>query len=176
MDVHNNFFIVNGPGVYLRKNMFDNNDVVMVIMMDTVQTLASSQPYGNILDVDPNMSTPNNMLQISNIPIMKWIHVAVRVEGTNMDAYVNGIVAGRLVFDSVPNQNFYDINCCCNNGFNGSMSNLQYFNYALTSFDINSIVYRGPNLTQANNVGDTTSFGQPYYLNNSWFYNKMQVD
>lgn len=173
MDKSKNVFIINGPGVYLRKNVFnDDNDIVLMVMMDTVKTLASSQTISS----DPSQNSNNNILMIAKLPIMKWIHVAVRVEGTAMDAYINGVVAGRVIFDSVPNQNYYDVNCCCNNGFSGSLSNLQYFNYGLSTIEINSIVYAGPNVNQAGSLADTTSAGQPYYLNSSWFASKMQVN
>ena len=177
--IDNNVYEMNGPGVYLRKNVFDDSDMQLIFMMDTVDTLASSQEYWNVSNgssEDNNVSVPENIIQISNLPVMKWIHLAVRVEGMTMDVYVNGIVAGRMVLDSVPRQNYYDINCCCNNGFNGSISNLQYYNYALTSYDINNIVRSGPNLTQSTNISDTTSYGKPYYLNNSWFMDKMAVN
>ena len=174
--IDNNVYEMNGPGVYLRKNVFDESDMQLIVMMDTASTLASSQQYWNVgsnAKTKNNVALPENILQINNLPVMKWIHVAIRVEGMTMDTYVNGIVAGRMVLDSVPRQNFYDINCCCNSGFNGSISNLQYYNHALTAFDINSIVYNGPNLTQSSNIADTTSYGKPYYLNNSWFLDKM---
>ena len=170
MDQKGNVYMINGPGVYLRRNVFnDDNDMVMMVMMDTVQTLASSQ----LIPSDLSLNSNANTLMITKLPIMKWIHVAVRVEATAMDTYINGVVAGRVIFDSVPNQNYYDVNCCCNEGFNGSLSNLQYFNYGLSTLEINSIVYGGPNLNQAGSLTETTSAGQPYYLNNMWFSNKM---
>lgn len=176
---------INGPGVYLRRNLFDEQDLQLLILMDTAKTMTSTQQYWNASVTDEScaaaannnsVSTPENVLEISNLPVMKWIHVAVRVEGVSMDAYVNGTIAGSLAFDGVPYQNFYDINCCCNNGFDGSLSNLQYYNHALSAFEINRIVYAGPNLTQTNKVGDVTSYGKPYYLSSGWFLDKMGVN
>ena len=170
LDSYGNVFNMNSIGVYLRKNMFDDKDMTMMVMQDTAMTLASSDKY-----YSSSGATPSNILFIANLPTMKWMHIAVRVKGTEMSVYVNGLVAAKLTLDSVVSQNYGEISICANGGFNGSLSNLQYFSYGLSSFDINSVVFAGPNLTQSNGVADTTSKGKPYYLNDGWFSNKMQT-
>ena len=173
LDAYKNVMTVNGPGVYLRKNTYDNADNRLLVLMDTVETQASSLWGWDQKGKGSYWSGGNNLMHIDNIPTMKWVHVAVRVQGTTMDTYVNGTVSNKVVFDSVPSQNYYDVNLCQNGGFHGSLSNLQYFDHALSVFDINAIVYAGPNLTQSASIADTTSYGKPYYLSNLWYSEKV---
>jgi hypothetical protein len=65
----------------------------------------------------------------------------------------------------VPKQNYDDVHVGKNGGFNGSLSNLRYYDYALSAFDINALVNYGPNLTPSsldakpNNVYDYLGLG-----------------
>ena len=72
-----------------------------------------------------------NFVDVENIPVQKWIHVGIVVSGTNMDVYINGKLRKRTTFDSVPKQNFGDVWITMNGGFEGYLSRLQYFRYAL---------------------------------------------
>ena len=58
------------------------------------------------------------------------------MKNTVMEIYVNGVVSGRLQFREMPMQNYYDVNVCKNGGINGKISNLRYYNKALTIFEI----------------------------------------
>ena len=108
----------------------------------------------------------NNSISINNIPIRKWVHVAIRMENSIVDVYINGTIENRLLLDNVPKQNFYDVNICQNGGFSGNLSNFRYFNYALNVFDINSIVSWGPNLTLVNSPMNSNYY---YYLSRNWY-------
>ena len=122
---------------------------------------------GLYIDVDSNTRKPTNQLlfrmdvvsdraatlvpkniQIANIPLNKWFHVAFRLKDYSLDCYVNGVLAQSVNFgDKVPKQNYDDVYVSQNGGFNGSISNLRYYDYALSAFDINTLVNYGPNLT-----------------------------
>lgn len=145
----------NGPGVYLKKSGTTNNSesATLHIIMDT-----SSQT--------------NNNIDIDNIPLRKWVHVAMRMQNTTFDIYVNGIVSNRLVLQDVPKQNYNDVNIGKNGGFVGKLSNLRYYTHALNAFEINNIVSSGPNTSQSSLSGATTS-GDSTYLSNIWYSNKM---
>lgn len=137
----------NGPGLYL--SPMDNK---LHIVMDTVTA-----------------SDSNTTIDIDNIPIQKWFHVAMRLQNTILDVYINGIVVKRLILQNTPKQNYGDIHICQNGGFYGKLSNLRYYSRALNVFEINNIVSSGPNLTVAEDVKPTGGFG---YLSNRWYASK----
>jgi hypothetical protein len=140
--------INNAPGVYL--GPANNN---LHIVMDTV-----------------NGSDTNKTIDIDNIPIRKWVHVAIRMQNLVLDVYVNGVVSSRLILNNVPKQNYNDVYICQSGGFAGKLSNLRYLSYAMNVFEINNVVLGGPNLT----VTDNTSKSSGYtYLSTSWYTSKL---
>ena len=150
----------NGPGLYLYKNKVNNNDnsspsqLNLLYQMDVVSPDASGQ------------YTPQQAV-ISNLPIGKWFHVAVRMQNKTMDCYVNGVISNRVSFgDYIPKQNYDPVIYAGNGGFAGSTSNLRYYDYALSVFEINSVVYYGPNLSAASGTSNSSYFD---YLGQSWY-------
>jgi hypothetical protein len=181
IDASLNVSTTNCPGVYVYNNNNSNNANIknvdnsnntsnmISIMIDTVTTSISSQ---NVAALPSN----TQIINISNIPINKWFHLAIRCQNKSIDVYINGIIYVRSVLAQPPRQNSDNIHVCDSNPANGSISDLRYFAYALSVVDINGIVNRGPNLTLnagyaksgANNGGRFTNAS---YLANSW-YNK----
>ena len=102
----------------------------------------------------------------------KWVHVALRLENTVLDVYINGTISGRMVLTSVPKQNYYDVNVCGNSGFSGKLSNLRYYDHALSAFEINNVVAAGPN-TETSSKSSITSGKDAYYLSSQWFASKL---
>jgi hypothetical protein len=135
----------NGPGVYI-KNQNDANGGKQCVMHFEMNVVNPDNSVGG------TNQTPNVVLNVPNFPIGKWSHVAFRLQNKILDCYVNGTVTSRVNFgDKIPKQNYDNIYLCGNNGFPGNLSNLRYYDYALSVFEINSIVYYGPNL---NSVGE----------------------
>ena len=133
-------------------------------------------PANNNLHIIMNTVSPNdtnNVIDISNIPMRKWVHVALRLQNTIVDVYINGSVSGRLILQNVPKQNYNDVYVCQNGGFAGKLSNLRYFNYALNVFEINTVVARGPNTKMTSNTQYTKPFGSFSYLSNQWYASKL---
>ena len=95
--------------------------------MDSVKAPDSTSGNPNIIDID-------------NVPLKKWVHVAIRAMNTKVDVYVNGIIASRLEMLDTPKQNYGDIYIAQNGGFMGKLSALRYYNRALNIFEINHIV------------------------------------
>jgi len=157
----------NAPGVYLLQDL----------SQDTTYKPANSGfvKLHIIMDTEsPADTASQTSIEVENLPYNKWFHVAIRLENTVMDVYVNGLLTERLVFQNVPKQNFYDINICQNGGFDGSLSNLQYFSRALNVFDINNILFWGPNLNLAQIAGSSTAALPNYnYLSGDWYFNKL---
>jgi len=139
--------VLNGPGLY-----FDNCGNQLCIAMNTVSSL-----------------NPVEYLNVPNLPLQKWFHCAIRLENTVMDAYINGAIAGRLIMQDVPKQNYEDINVCKNGGFNGSIADLHYYDHALSVFEINNIVVWGRNTQPTNSSGTSDATGFPYYLSSLWY-------
>lgn len=119
----------NGPGIYLGKPSDPNH---LYILMDSIDT--------------PAISSSNLVIDIPNLPA-DYFHVAVKCLNTYIDVYINGNLVKRANLMNVPKQNYYDIAVCPYNGFNGKLSNLQYFNYGLSVIELNKIVKAGPDTT-----------------------------
>jgi len=139
----------NAPGVYL-----SNTENKIRVYMDTVKN-------------------NNNWIDVTNIPLRKWFHLAVRVQNTLLDVYVNGVMSGRKLCSEVPKQNYEDVNIGSNGGFSGNLSNLVYYSRAVNVFELNNILLYGPNLTQSSRVSDRRDTGYYSYLSNLWYYAKL---
>ena len=100
----------------------------------------------------------------------KWLNVIIRVdEQRTMDVYINGRLTRRHILSSPPRQNYGDVFLSLNGGFGGYSSCLRYFDSAIGTQQIQSIVADGPCL---NMIGpDGVSDGdEPRYLSLRWFF------
>jgi len=122
--------INNGPGVYFGKKGTGSN--TLYILMDTASESATK-------------NDPVSIIKIPNLPISTYFHLAIRCQNTYIDIYVNGTLLKRQNLMNVPKQNYYNVNVCPSGGYSGTLSNLQYFDRALTVVEINSVVQSGPN-------------------------------
>lgn len=139
----------NGPGLYLK----DDYSAIRVVMS--------------------TFNTSDKSIDVANIPINKWFNVIIRVENTDLDVFINGDLAQRLPLESVPFQNYGDVNVAINNGFNGVMSSLRYYNTALGTRAIANIVSEGPNLKAIGASGGAP--GLTDYLSMRWFYGQWNA-
>jgi hypothetical protein len=71
-----------------------------------------------------------------------------------------------------PKQNYYDITVC--GGFNGSLSNLRYYDHALNVFDINNIIMFGPNTIPSKLASNSGGSGNYAYLSSQWYTNTFK--
>ena len=152
------------PGVYMRS---DTN--TLRVYMNTYKTW-------------------NNYVEVENIPVSKWVHVAIVCSENSLEVYINGNLAKKLPFDGfAPYQNFEDI-CCFSqrrltmkhsivpstdeNGFDvfgcmkGQLSRLNYFSYALCYAEINQLMNEGPSSKMDSSVTNTNI---PPYLDDTWW-------
>lgn len=150
----------NGPGLYLTNQTQTSgaNLAKLHVVMDSVQ-----------------MNDPNVTLEIDNIPIKNWVHVAIRIKNTILDVYINGTIAGRIVLDHVPKQNYQPVILSGGpNTMSGKISDLRYFNRAIDVFEINAIVSNGPNLTTSSLSDESNKSGNYFtYLSNNWYTSKL---
>lgn len=133
----------NAPGLYLAPNTN-----ALVVVMNT---------FDNIQE----------KITIDDIPLNKWVCVQIRVTNHQLDTYINGKLAKRLILKGVPKQNYGDVFVAMNGGFSGYMSDLRYFNSALGTAQIQNIVDAGPNLKMNSPSMNT---GAPSYLSLRWFF------
>ena len=118
-------------------------------------------------DIDNTTQKP---IIVDNVPLQKWIHVAFRLENTLLDVYINGNINNRFKMSYAPKINYYDIQICPNGGFSGFLSNLRYYDYALSVFDINNIVMFGPNTANSKLSSDYQNANGDYsYLSTKWY-------
>jgi hypothetical protein len=136
----------NAPGLYIAPGTNK-----LVVMMNTFDVI-------------------NEEIDIPNIPINKWVNVILRCRNTFLDVYVNGTITRSVELTGVPKQNYGDVFVALNGGFDGYISNLQYYNYSLGTTGINKVVSNGPNLNMVasdNSIGLTTK--NVKYLATRWF-------
>lgn len=142
----------NAPGVYLDGNT--NNIIVKM----------------NVFSNDAKQSIIENVT-IPDIPINKWILLVVRLEGKNLDIYINGTIVKRHILNGVPRQNYDNVYVAQNGGFDGMISNLRYYNHALSSVEIKDLTNQGPNLKATSKTGDYSS-----YLSLNWYLNSYNTN
>jgi hypothetical protein len=179
----------NAPGLYLG-NGGDNNPAknprnTLRIIMDTVgsktragSTGTTATPSSGLFsgttpgpsDSEQDFMNQNKaIVDVPNVPLKKWFHVAVRLENSVLDIYINGTIDQRQRLTNVPKQNYYDVNVSQNGGFTGNLSDLRYFNSALNVFQINTIVSNGPNLNTNAQYAGEIKLDDYHYLSNQWY-------
>jgi len=111
----------------------------------------------------------NEKVEIDDIPLNKWINVAIRLEGKIMDIYINGKVSKRHIFKAVPMQNYGDTYINANGGYSGMISDLWYHNRALTGVEILNIVNAGPSLSAQDEIKVF-----PPYFSLKWYFQQKE--
>jgi hypothetical protein len=151
-----------GPGVFLKSNT-------------------------NTLRVYMNSSkTWNNFVDVENIPVKKWVHVAVVARSNAIEVYINGNLSKKLNMDgAVLYQNFGNLfvfsqrPCVLSTAirslnsdspmqifgtYSGNLSNLVYFSYAVSYTELQSLVTEGPSKRT-----ESTTQDAPPYLEDAWW-------
>ena len=136
----------NSPGLYI-----DKTSNAFVVVMNTFEQI-------------------EELITVTNVPLNKWVHVLIRVEGNYLDVYINGTLAKRKLLASVPKQNYGNVYVCQNGGFSGFISNLQYFRNALDPGDIMGIVSSGPSLSLSSLEKTNLKHGDLNYLAMDWYF------
>ena len=136
----------NAPGLYIAPNTNS-----LVVIMNTYNVI-------------------NEEIVIPDIPLNKWVNIIIRCQNTTLDVYINGTIARSINLVGVPKQNYGDVYVAMNGGFDGYISNLWYYNYALGMSEIQKVLSQGPNTTLIGSSTSTT-YGQSYdYLSLRWFF------
>jgi len=127
-----------------------------------------SPDTNNLLVVMNTFSAINEEINVPDIPINKWFNLIIRCQNTTLDIYVNGTITRSIELSGVPKQNYGDVYVAMNGGFNGYVSNLWYYNYALGTLAIQNLVANGPNTNMigSNGMNDKNA----NYLSLRWYF------
>jgi hypothetical protein len=134
----------NSPGLYIAPNTN-----ALVVMMNTYNVI-------------------NEETIIPDIPLNKWVNVIIRCQNTTVDIYINGTITRSVQLTGVPKQNYGDVFVAMNGGFDGNISDLWYYSYALGTSEIQSIAKNGPNTKMVGSGG--MDIKNPNYLSIRWFF------
>ncbi len=134
------------PGIYLNRET--NNLTVFV------NTLSSSS------------TVPLTSFDVENIPIQEWVHVTFVQTGNICNVYINGNIKKSITLENTPALNYGDLYVNAFGGYNGYISNLQYFGYTLKAYQIEKIVRNGPALTECieTKLPVPVKLGQDYWF------------
>ena len=152
------------PGLFITKNAADNS-------LTSKQNLhAGLVLVVNTFDSGTKNTDYMEEIKIKNIPVKKWMCITIRVENTTVDIYLNGILTQRKKLNNLPRQNYYDTMIGdADNGFNGFISSLRYYDHAIHYDDIQSLYGTGPNRTS---IDTSMSDNIQNYLSMNWYYNR----
>jgi hypothetical protein len=155
-----------GPGESTDKVFNDGDDPAGIYGPNHAPGLYIAPDSNSLVVVMNTFKNIKETVKINDIPLNKWINVAIRVEGKNMDVYINGTIALRHIFASIPKQNYGNVYVNMESGFDGFLSDLWYHDYALSGTEVDSIVAAGPDMTMTDD--DVKIF--PKYLSLNWFF------
>ena len=177
----------NSPGLYLDSG---NNSLRFILSISPMRSdngsmVTSHNGLGNIYMVqsptrplyipttaglDANEVQIKEEIDISNVPLDKWICLVLRVKNNVIDVYVNGVITNRHYPLGVVKQNTYNVYTGQNGGFDGYISRLKYDNKALSAVELQDIYKKGP---KTDLIGNNI---EPEYtkisnLSNKWYGN-----
>ena len=135
----------NAPGMYISPN---SNE--LTVIMNT---------YNDI----------NDEITVSDIPLNKWVNVILRCRNNTLDIYVNGTITKSVSLSGIPKQNYGNVYVAMNGGFDGYISNLWYYSYALGTNEISNISSNGPNIKMVS-TSNTMTMKNPNYLSLRWYF------
>ena len=144
------------PGAYISYKGDKQGEAQLTVAMNTY--------------TDPALgNSGSETIMIPDIPLNKWVHLAIRVQSKSVDIYINGVLTQRHNLQTLPKQNYYDTYVGDPQGFNGFISSLNYYNYALNYDQIQSDFVKGPNMVMKD---ANTKINYKDYLAMNWYYNR----
>lgn len=148
IDVQNNglYFPNNAPGMYIYPNTND-----LLIVMNTYETI-------------------NEEITIKDIPIGKWLNIIIRCRDKILDIYINGTITKSVTLNGVPKQNYGDVFVAMNGGFDGNISELRYYDYAVGLNEISGLSTMGPNLSISSSNSASLLLRSADYLSLRWYF------
>lgn len=146
------------PGVFLNPG---NHNNTLTVILNTFN--ASNSEDSEFLET----------ITIPDIPMKKWICCTIRVQGTYVDVYINGVLTKRTILVNIPKQNYYDTYVGDAKGFKGYISSLRYYAKAINYDEIQALFTAGPSLImlEGDNMPKSTDF-----LSMNWYYKYKNIN
>lgn len=124
------------PGIWLYPKT--NN------LMVRVDTYSNNKKTMNPIS-DATLVKEESPCDLVNIPVQRWMHVAVVMINKTIDIYLNGKLTRSCTLENIPRLNTGDVHINMDGGFDGKISDLFYYNQAYSPADIYSVYNSGPN-------------------------------
>jgi hypothetical protein len=122
-------------------------------------------PDKNTIRINMNtIQSKDNIIDIDNMPINKWIHISIVVKQKVVTIYVNGNIKKSKHLQSIPRQNFGNVWINLFGGFDGYLSKLKYTRRALSYSEVENMVSKGPSSKISEPAG-----ASPPYLTDDWW-------
>jgi len=125
-------------------------------------------PKKNIMRI--YMNTYNNIVDstdIPNIPIQKWVHMAIICNNIDINIYINGQLRKQMKLSGIPRQNNGDLYINNFGGFSGYISRMVYHDYAIPLAKLKDYVDEGPSRVPCPSIDNVP----PYLVSNWWQMN-----
>ena len=126
-------------------------------------------PVKNSMRIYMNtMNSPDEYLDIDDMPIQKWICVGIAVKQNKLDVYINGNIIKSKKFSTPVKQNYGDVYITNQGGFDGYLSRLRYFNNYITYSQLRNFLISGPDPIPL----DEADTMPPYFDSRYWSRSK----
>jgi hypothetical protein len=125
-------------------------------------------PYQNKIAINMNtFYSVKESCDVGNLPVNKWFNLTIMLIGRHLDVYINCELKKRVQLKGVPKLNYGDVYITNFDGFDGLISNLRYFNYALQTHEMEKLCSAGPSDAPCTNPSDSTYsvISDDYWLN-----------
>lgn len=129
-----------------------------ILSYEMERTSGIKNPYFNVIYGDindtkknqitvtfKNMNNTSEHIIARDIELQKWLCIQIVMRDIIIDFYINGELVQSKTLNYVPIlSDKGNLIIGKDNGFNGTMTNLTYYNYALNEFDLNKYYNSGP--------------------------------
>lgn len=169
-----------GPKINKSFGTSDEPDVISPIQSPGIWL----DPTDNVMRLYVNtFETNTEYVEISNLPVQKWIHLVYTQSNFTSNVYINGRLKTSHNLKTLPRQNYYNLHLTNNDGFNGYLTTMQYFNYVLSPSTIYDLTKKGPTLEKNTvNLSYEPSSDSPHlqthtqYLSNRWWVDDVTMN
>jgi hypothetical protein len=127
--------------------------------------------YPNTNKLNIRFNTYENTVEssdIGNIPLNMWVNIVIILIGGSVDVYINGNLKKRTKLNGVPKINYGNFYTSNWGGFQGYLSRLRYFNYAIQPFLVDQIFNMGPSQNFATNITQGVTDPSAVLSQNYW--------
>jgi hypothetical protein len=159
-------------GIFYKGNDFsvNTNDNQGLNFPNNAPGLYIAPDTNNLEILMSTFNVINEKIIVTNIPLNKWVNVIIRCQNRTIDVYINGTIVKSQKLSGVPRQNFGNVYIAPNGGFSGYISNLWYYDYALSPLEISRLVSKGPNTNMISSASQAMKLKDPDYLSLRWFF------